>query len=234
MSNVKRTCSSRLVSRLRVASALLNPKPNDRILDIGCGKGVLECNLTKCKNIVGIDMNRKDIIRAKKNASGEFLVASATYLPFKANCLNKIIAAEIIEHLLAGDDKFSLKEMCRVLETDGSLVLTTPSYHVYYNIFDPGWLLFCHKHYKRSELMELIWDLPLNKEKTFERGSIIYAVVMFLHSVLIGFFSELLGRPIPEPLEHKLRLLEQRTDGDFDKDRKNGYTWFVKLRVVRA
>lgn len=226
-------CRSQLVSRLRVSCNLLNPKSSDRVLDVGCGKGILEYHLTKCKNVIGIDINKMDILKAKKKASADFIVASSSHLPFRASCLNKIIAAEVIEHLPTGIDKLSVEEMYRVLSSNGFLVLTTPSHHLYYNVFDPGWFLFHHKHYKSSELTELFRDTSLSIEKMFQRGTIIYAVVMFLHSIFIGFFYELLRKPIPEPVEQMLRLLEQKTDRDFDDDRENGYTWFLKLRAGR-
>lgn len=59
---------------------MLNPKPDERILDIGCGTGYLTSRIAeKCRNVTGIDLSETMIATAKKNYPDiNFIVADAT------------------------------------------------------------------------------------------------------------------------------------------------------------
>jgi len=102
-----------------------------KILDIGCGDGVLSWKLfnqTKSK-ITGVDTDehslkfaRKEI--QKRNARANFIKANAHKLPFKNNSFDVIIATEIIEHL--EKPQIMLREIKRVLKPKGQVIITTP------------------------------------------------------------------------------------------------------------
>ena len=45
--------------RVNLFTKLINPKKNERVLEIGCNKGVLLLNLAKySKHVIGIDINK--------------------------------------------------------------------------------------------------------------------------------------------------------------------------------
>lgn len=56
---------------------ILGPKPNQKILDLGCGQGVLERKLPKTIHYVGIDNSKALIQSAKKMSKAIFHVADA-------------------------------------------------------------------------------------------------------------------------------------------------------------
>ena len=94
-----------------------------KLLDIGCGEGVL-LSLIQQKtkaSVVGLDPETKSFnpINNLKIIKG-----SAYKLPFKSNSFDYVISTEVIEHL-ARVNKY-LSEIKRVLKSSGSAIITTP------------------------------------------------------------------------------------------------------------
>ena len=103
-----------------------------KILDIGCGEGVLVWLIYQKTNspfIVGIDSDASAIKFAhqqllKRQAKAKFLKASAYKLPFKDNSFDLIVSTEVIEHLSQANKH--LAEINRLLKPKGKLIITTP------------------------------------------------------------------------------------------------------------
>jgi len=110
---------------------LIPKTKNQKILDIGCGDGVLLSLIYQKTNskITGIDSDKDSLKSAKlifrqMKISAKFIRASAYQLPFKVNQFDIVIAAEIIEHL--NNPNKLLSEMARVIKPDGKAIITTP------------------------------------------------------------------------------------------------------------
>ncbi|MFH2062168.1 MAG: class I SAM-dependent methyltransferase, partial [Candidatus Beckwithbacteria bacterium] len=88
---------------------------NLKILDIGCGDGVLLYLISqKTKaQLFGIDSDRDSLKIAKSKVNAKFFQASAYKLPFKTQSFDIVIASEIIEHLK--NPEKMLSEIKRVL-----------------------------------------------------------------------------------------------------------------------
>ncbi len=103
---------------------------NKRVLDVGCGDGVLVHKLAKLgvEKSVGIDPSEEAIDFAKKMTQGgsltEFYTGTAYALPFDNKCFDYITSSEVIEHLQ--DPKQMLNEMKRVWTGRGAIIITTP------------------------------------------------------------------------------------------------------------
>lgn len=110
----------------------LDPKEGERILDVACGGGVLSLKIAErgCE-VCGIDISEDAIKRAKHHAEREklpceFKVGNAEYLPYSDRYFDKVVCSSSLEHFK--DDIKALKEMHRVLKTNGRIVLTTDSF----------------------------------------------------------------------------------------------------------
>lgn len=101
-----------------------------RILDIGCGDGVLLDSLTKKAtninlDIYGIDSSAEAIeIARKKNNQGSFSLGNVYELPFAADYFDMVISSDVIEHV--NNAAKMLAEAKRVLKKNGLIVLGTP------------------------------------------------------------------------------------------------------------
>lgn len=100
-------------------------KPEEYVLDAGCGSGLTACHLAKtigCK-IIGVDINpqmvEKACLRAEKEGVShlvEFRVADVYNLPFANNCFDLVMAESITVFL----DKVKVyREFYRVLKPEG-------------------------------------------------------------------------------------------------------------------
>jgi len=113
---------------------IVRPRPGEQIIDLGCGIGTVSFFLAEagCR-VIGLDISRTALTLARQIANEcsfkppFFVVGSVTALPFKKKLTDKIIAADLTEHL---DDStlYGMLRECRdVLKTAGRLGIYTPS-----------------------------------------------------------------------------------------------------------
>ena len=97
-----RECVS-LDSRYRVVYDLLLASENELVLDVGCAWGYFLGFLFRyksCRHTVGVDVVLQDLKIARKRVpESNFILASALNLPFKMNSFDKVVAADVNEHL---------------------------------------------------------------------------------------------------------------------------------------
>lgn len=108
---------------------LLKPQGGEKFLDVACGGGDLSLIIAKrgCQ-VHGVDISVDSIKKANllgRKEACAFLVADAEQLPYKDSYFDKVVCSSSIEHF--SDDGKALREMNRVLKTNGIIVLTTDS-----------------------------------------------------------------------------------------------------------
>jgi ubiquinone/menaquinone biosynthesis C-methylase UbiE len=97
-----------------------------KILDVGCGDGVLSEFIKKRNNYIGMDISKSLIKRAKKRYKGfNFMVADAANIPFKNNTFDIVVCSEVLEHTLS--PKKIIKELWRVLKENGMAIISIPN-----------------------------------------------------------------------------------------------------------
>lgn len=113
--------------------SLLDLADNQKVLIIGCGFGFDEKNIKMLfpnTSIWSIDISEEMIKRAKNSKSpSSFSLAMAEKLPFPDNCFDRILAREVIEHVISPN--LMLKNMERVLKNNGIAVVTTENEESY-------------------------------------------------------------------------------------------------------
>jgi 2-polyprenyl-3-methyl-5-hydroxy-6-metoxy-1,4-benzoquinol methylase len=104
-------------------------KSDAKILDVGCGNGVISRHLGKLGfNVLGIDVSDATIARARElntlpNVS--FEVISAEQLVAQGDTFDAIICSEVLEHLQ--NPSSLLKVLYQSLKQDGVLIVTVPN-----------------------------------------------------------------------------------------------------------
>jgi len=111
---------------------LLAPEPGIRLLDVGCGSGVLtEYLAAKGVESFGLDLNPEAVSFAshRRFAKGPWYVcSSALELSFQDKMFDAACCFEVLEHLYVDQARQVLQEIFRVLRTGGRLAVTTPNY----------------------------------------------------------------------------------------------------------
>ena len=106
----------------------LDPQPDDRILDAGCGLGFYLVLLGRisASRLAGLEWDDTRLRAARDEKSGPFDLfrGDVTSLPFDTAAFDKLILSEVLEHL--DDDRAALAEARRVLHPGGVLAVTVP------------------------------------------------------------------------------------------------------------
>ena len=120
----------------------LGLQPGDRVLDLGCGAGrhAFE-SFRRGAHVVAFDYDDAELkdVKAMFGAIGEAEAdtlpptswggctnGDARMLPFPDACFDKVIAAEVLEHIV--DDEVAMAELARVLKPGGVMAVTVPAW----------------------------------------------------------------------------------------------------------
>jgi SAM-dependent methyltransferase len=125
---------------LTVDFSRIELRPGFRVLDAGCGAGrhLSEAFRAKGVNVVGVDLNRDDALKAHNTTrimrhAGEdgggaalVMVSDITRLPFNDASFDVVICSEVLEHI--PEHTRAISEIVRVLKPGRSLVVSVPRY----------------------------------------------------------------------------------------------------------
>jgi SAM-dependent methyltransferase len=106
-------------AKLALVRAYLDRLPRGtRVLDAGCGEGVLVDEYWEKLDILGVD---------PQYSSERVQLASVTALPFPDLRFDRALCLDVLEHLSFVDQRKALDELGRVLAPGGELVVTVPN-----------------------------------------------------------------------------------------------------------
>ena len=115
-------------------------RPGHRVLDLGCGGGRHAFEVyRRGADVVAFDLDPAELApvtgmfgamrtagEATAEASATAISGDATAMPFGDGMFDRVIAAEVLEHVL--DDQRAMNELARVLRPGGLAAITVPSF----------------------------------------------------------------------------------------------------------
>ena len=143
-----------------------------RVLDIGSGSGWT--SVIPHEQLFHVDLSLRNLAALRSDSSAQAL-ADASYLPFKDESLDLVIASEILEHL--NTPETASREIWRVLKPGGRAIVSTPykerlryTLCIHCNQVTP---LNAHLHSFNKEM--LVSMFPLANRRVYLFGSKILA-----------------------------------------------------------
>lgn len=103
----------------------MNHAKADRVLELGCGTGVLLADLTqKYRFVVGSDVSR-EMMQVARKLGTPLIEGDGSTLPFRSGFFDLVICRGVLHHVR--DRRAMLAEIHRVLRQGGELILSEPS-----------------------------------------------------------------------------------------------------------
>jgi len=126
-------------------------RPDSKILDAGCGGGLLISLLREkgFRDVFGIDLSEMMVSLCQERGIIDVSHQDCLETTFSKDMFDIIIAADVLEHL--EDDSVALKEWKRILKKNGRLIITVPAFKSLWSSHDE----ICH-HYRRYSKSNLI------------------------------------------------------------------------------
>jgi 2-polyprenyl-3-methyl-5-hydroxy-6-metoxy-1,4-benzoquinol methylase len=143
---------------------------NTSVLDIGFGYGFLEQELANMKlkvKLFGIDISEVAVRRLARQSGNFFIVAKAGRIPFKEKSFDVICLLEVLEHVFNEEKDLILKEIYRLLKSNGKLIVSVP-------LFDPVFKNHPSGHVRVYSPKKLVSELSVSRFKIL-RKKFLYA-----------------------------------------------------------
>lgn len=167
-----------------VKSILRKFKPSrlkkDRVLDIGCGTGIILKLLEGFGTAYGVELSA-DAIQFLKKRGLRFVARSdaSQSIPFKDSSFSAITCLDVLEHL--DDDLALLNEMLRVCKPGGHIVLTVPAFNVLWSPHDVA--LHHRRRYTRTQMLKKIFRLNCTVVKNSYYNTILFLPILAIRKL---------------------------------------------------
>jgi len=175
------------VGRRKLALDLLVkycPDSETKVLDLGCGTGVVSKEMQCFGSTVGLDFSVQALDFCQERGLPRLVQGDAQKLPFSDNTFGAMTSLDVFEHL--PDDENSFRESCRVLQPGGILVLSVPAFMSLWGPHDVA--LHHFRRYRRAEVKRKL------EAAGFEVVRLSYSVFLLFPIVVITRLGEKLKR----------------------------------------
>jgi len=229
--------------------ALLDPAINDKILDLGCGDGVLTKRISqKCKNIIGIDSSA-NMIAAAKNLGIDARVTSGQDLvntpDLQQGDFDKVFSNAALHWILRNDPDTTIQGVYRALNNRGKFVAELGGFGNCADVYTALRSALFHRGVSMAEFEKadpcIFPSENVMSEMLTRNGFKVESITQTYRSTMLpasikGWFETFAGalfKLVPEG-EKDLILdeLEQVLRGSCQREDGKWFVGYVRMRVV--
>ncbi len=155
----------------------LSESKDNKLLDIGCGTGIILELMKKHGSGYGIELSALGIKMLKQKNLNLLVQSDANRpMPFKDDVFSAITCLDVLEHL---DSDFELlKEMVRICKPGGVIVITVPAMRFLWSIHDEA--LHHKRRYTKKQLLNRIGALNCTVVKSSYFNSCLFFPIAFV------------------------------------------------------
>lgn len=126
----------------------IRPRPNVKLVDLGCGTGATTKWLQKFGKVKGVDGSSKALAYCRRRGLTDLTLSPMEKLKLPSEHFDAAFALDILEHVR--DDRKAIREIYRILKPGAMLMVTSPAYQWLWSEHDE----VCH-HQRRYTLEEI-------------------------------------------------------------------------------
>lgn len=197
------------------------------ILEIGCGTGSYT-QLAEMRGYIAIDIDISAVKVAHKHCpNSEFIVASATDLPFKDQSFDLVCVWGVFEELPAGAETGLVAETRRVLRNGSFFLLSAYTNNLFCRLLDPAHITRGVRHYNVNTLLKLIADTGFSVVDSTVRGGS-YTVIS---NFLVYFYKHILHKKSG----NLKKIIDKKSDIELNSKEKEGIVYiYISARKACA
>ncbi len=182
-------------------------KPETRVLEIGCGNGLVMWQMEKFLNVVsdGCDLNVQALEAIMPVSGKVYLYDIFDLNPELVGHFDIVMMLDVLEHI--DDDRLFLQTAMKYLKPGGLMVVGVPAHQKLFSKYDR--LMGHFRRYERKELRQLFQSAGLqDMEVCFWGFSIL--PIMWLRKIYLSYIADKevvkSGFKPPHPLFNRLML----------------------------
>jgi ubiquinone/menaquinone biosynthesis C-methylase UbiE len=156
-----------------------------KILDAGCGTGLLLQKLQQIGSAFGFDISVQALEFCSQRNLKNISRATVQHLPFETEIFDAVISADVLYHRNVPEERKALLEFYRVLKPGGSLILNLPAFEFLRSSHDIA--IHTERRYKKKQLEILLRSCGFKINHCYYRNCFLFPFIASLRLLRRGF-----------------------------------------------